>query len=239
MDDYTFRVFSSSVNEGKFDANFVYSSLGARKAAVIFTQNDYGAGGKDSFVKNFTDLGGSIVAVESVMSNATDVRTQVLRIKESNPEIIFLCLYPVEGLSVLRQANELSLTVPKLATSAIQTNDLYKNDSSDFDGLMISTIRFSLDSNEPIVRNFIEKYVGAYGENPTSYGVVSFEAMSILGDALRSCKDLPNSDCVKTSLYGLNNFSGVMGATEIDRNGDALMNFQINLLRDNSLRVFK
>ncbi|MFA6399237.1 MAG: ABC transporter substrate-binding protein, partial [archaeon] len=116
--DFTFRVFPDARFEGAFDANFVFNKLNISTVCIIYTQNDYGVGSKSAFESSFSAIGGKVSCVESVDSGAKDVRSQLIKIKEKNPQLIFMGVYPSEGSSVLSQAKELDLNSKFIATSA-------------------------------------------------------------------------------------------------------------------------
>ena len=183
--------------------------------------------------------GGSVVDIESVESNASDVRAQLIKIKEAKPDVIFAIVYPVEGINILKQSSELNLGTQIVSTSAIQTNDLYSSSAGFSDGLMFSTIRYSPDLNEGAVKGFTQNYFSKYGENPTPYGAITYDALNMYLQILKDCATPDNVECVKNSLYSVRNFSGITGPIGIDRNGDASIALQIFQIKKGILEFYQ
>lgn len=100
--DYIFRNDVSDIFEGGKMADETWQRLKFRKAAVLYINNDYGVGIKDVFVYRFTVLGGEIVATENFEQGTTDFRTQLTKIKQGNPEAVYIVGYK-EQIQILKQ----------------------------------------------------------------------------------------------------------------------------------------
>ena len=66
---YFFRDYPSDSFAGKFEADYAYNKLGARKVAILYHVSDYGTGLKDVFTQEFQSLGGTIVDVEGASAD--------------------------------------------------------------------------------------------------------------------------------------------------------------------------
>ena len=107
--DYIFRDYPSDAFQGKFAAEFLYNDLGKRKAAIIYTKNDWGMGIQEVFAKRFVELGGEVVYNEGVVQDSTDLRTQLTKAKEAGPDVLYFPVYPQNGAAGFKQAKELGL----------------------------------------------------------------------------------------------------------------------------------
>ena len=87
--DYIFRDYPSDNYQGTFAANYIFTTLGKKKIAVLYTQDDWATGIRAVFESEFQKLGGTIVADESVQKSSTDLRDQLTKIKTANPELIY------------------------------------------------------------------------------------------------------------------------------------------------------
>src|SRR6266705_5611146 len=61
---YVFRVCPSDLQHGPHLARFAWRTLGARRAGIIYVNNDYGRGVRGTFAAEFTRLGGTIVEAD-------------------------------------------------------------------------------------------------------------------------------------------------------------------------------
>jgi len=219
-DDFSFRVFPDARVEGAFDANFVFNKLNVSQVGVIYTQNDYGVGSKTAFEINFISLGGQVLASEAVESGAKDVRSQLIKIKEKNPKLIFLSVYPSEASSILSQAKELGLDSNFIATSAIQGPEIIDLPVDVSDGLLVSMVPFNVDSNEPLIKDFREKHISSFGSKPAMYASTAYDGASVVLSAINSCTSVLDSTCIKKAIFDLKDYPGLTGKINFDGNGD-------------------
>ena len=80
-----------------------------KEAAVMYINNDYGIGVKDTFVQAFEAAGGKLLIVQPFELGGKDFRTEVLKVRQTNPKVIFIVDHVAESSIVLKQARELGL----------------------------------------------------------------------------------------------------------------------------------
>ncbi len=124
--DYIFRNYPSDAFQGKYAAEFVYNTLGKKKTAVIFVKNDWGQGIRNVFVERYKQLGGEIVYDEGVVQEATDLRTQLTKVKAANPEVLYFPVYPQNGVAGLKQIKQLGLTATIVGGDAFVEESIIK-----------------------------------------------------------------------------------------------------------------
>ncbi|MCX6712325.1 MAG: ABC transporter substrate-binding protein, partial [Candidatus Vogelbacteria bacterium] len=112
---YFFRTWPSDNYEGGVLADFAKNKLGLSKIAILSINNDYVVGLRDVFNSKFESLGGQIVVTENFDPSDKDFRTQLAKIKASNPDAIYLDSNPEEMPLVLKQVREMKLTQKLLA----------------------------------------------------------------------------------------------------------------------------
>ena len=110
--NYIFRLYPSDINQSRFIAEFLYNTLGQKKAAVIYVNNAWGKGLEEGFVKRFTELGGQVVINESVTQDTRDFRTQLAKLSTSDADVLFVPIYPANGVSALKQIKEMNINIP-------------------------------------------------------------------------------------------------------------------------------
>jgi branched-chain amino acid transport system substrate-binding protein len=111
MGSYTFRVKPASNHHGKALAAFAWNELGAENAAIIHINAQNGVGYRDSFTEAYTALGGKIVSVESWERGTTGFKTQVLKTRTANPDVI-LITPGGNHEALLKEIKEMGITVP-------------------------------------------------------------------------------------------------------------------------------
>ena len=110
---YNFRLCFLDPYQGSILASFVMNNLGVKRAAVLYdVSSDYSQGLREFFVKEFTKMGGEVVADEGHRGDDVDFRAQLTKFKEAKPDVLVI---PTMGkctpLSV-KQAREMGFECP-------------------------------------------------------------------------------------------------------------------------------
>lgn len=112
--EFIFRSYPSDSFQGVYAAEFAHAEMGAEKVAILYSQNDWGQGIRGVFKETFEGLGGMIVFDEGVTPGSSDVRTLAAKIKEVEPDLVYIPLYPAEAIPALKQMKEAGIEAPML-----------------------------------------------------------------------------------------------------------------------------
>jgi branched-chain amino acid transport system substrate-binding protein len=108
---YSFRICFTDPYQGALGANLAYTTLKKTKAAILYNVgSDYAQGLREFFIKEYTKLGGKIVADEGFREADVDFRAQLTTIKNSGADVLFLPGMGKDMALTIKQANELGLT---------------------------------------------------------------------------------------------------------------------------------
>lgn len=227
--DYIFRNCPSDVYEGGIMADYAFDQLDIRKAAILYVNNDYGVGIKTIFAKQFIAKSGQIIAEESFEQNATDFRTQLIKIKNAHPEAIYLIGHKEMGLA-LKQAKELGIQYQFLSTVMFEDPKILEIAGSAAEGVIYSASSFDTKSDDPTIKKFVSSFEDKYGQKPDVFSALSYDAMKIMELAFKSANSTDSE--IKESIYQIKNYSGVMGTISFDLNGDVVMSPVIKEVKD-------
>ena len=109
--DYAFRTCFIDPFQGTVAAQFAVKELKAKNAAVIYdVGSDYSAFLGKYFVEEFNKQNGKIVANEAFRSNELDFRAILGKIKQTNPDVVFVPTMQKEAALILKQARDLGIT---------------------------------------------------------------------------------------------------------------------------------
>jgi branched-chain amino acid transport system substrate-binding protein len=214
-----FRTWPSDALQGKFIANFVSDKLKVKKAAVIYINNDYGVGLKDAFEKEFIAKGGEIIGSEAIPEGATDVRTQLIKIKSKTPEVTFLATYAKEMGIILKQAKELGFSTQFIGAEGSKDPSVIEIAKEGSEGL-IGTVPSSVSSK--VRDEFIKLFKEKYNEEPGITADAAYDIPFLLKAVMEKCSDVYDVSCLKQNLLSLQNFEGAIGKITFDKNGDLI-----------------
>src|SRR5687768_11474629 len=81
--DYTFRICPSDLAHGTALARWVYDTLRLERGAVLYLNDQYGRGVRQTFVRDFTRRGGVLASIDPYLGDTPDVGPYLDRIAKS------------------------------------------------------------------------------------------------------------------------------------------------------------
>jgi len=219
--DYIFRTKVSANIESKTAAQFIAQDLGAKRVAFLYQNSDYGVGVFAALKTDATQAGMQIVAEELFDIGATDVRSQLAKLKNSAAEYILVAAYPQETGVIMRQAKELGVQQKFFVHSGSIGPDTIKEAGAAADGLLF-LYEIRLDTSREETDEFIKRYREKYGEQPELFSSLAYDTLLLLADKARTCST--DTECLKGALYQTRDFAGVTGVIGFDSNGDIVRN---------------
>lgn len=234
--EYIFRNWQSDALEGEIDAKFAYEHLGYRKTVVLNVNNAYGNGLKEVFEKSFQGLGGKILASESFEQGATDMRSQLNKIRNLKIDAIYMPGYPPEMARLLIQAKEMGIKRPFLSVQAFDDPKILETAKEAAEGVMFSVPKPPNLSN-PFVKNFIGRYKQKFSRDPGVTSDTGYDALRIVVWAMNQAGT--SAEEVRHQLLTLKDFPGAAGLTSFDKNGDVIKPFIFKQVKNGQFVVFE
>jgi branched-chain amino acid transport system substrate-binding protein len=189
------------------------STMGAKRLAVLHWKNDAG----DSVVRAvepfWKSKGGTIVATEAVPQGATNMDTQIAKIRAANPDAIGLWMFtPEVGLAVKR-LRDFGMKQPIIGIEFTQ-NDA-KIAGKNGVGYLFINDYFQPSKDEPWSQQFATDFEKRYGEKPDFYAANYYEGVYMIAELFKRARakggDYTNADVLKTVLYENPRFASVYG----------------------------
>ena len=224
--DYVFRNCFIDPFQGTVMANFGMKpppeGLGLKKFAILYPVNsDYGVGLRDFFKQAVQKQGGQIVE-EAAYTEKSDVdfRGQLTKIKNANPDAIFVSGYYTEAGLIAKQARELGITVPLMGGDGWDSDQTVAIGGQAVEGCYFSN-HYSADEKRPEVQRFVDAYKGKYGGKvPDAMAILGYDAMLIMADAINRAGGTDGAK-IKDALAATKDFPGASGVTTIDEQHNA------------------
>jgi branched-chain amino acid transport system substrate-binding protein len=213
--EYFIRNNPSDSLAGSILADHISKSY--KSVAVISEQTDYAQGLRDVFTSEIQKNNSVIITSENYSSNIIDFRSQLLKIKEQNPEILFINSQTGKNLQLIaEQARQLGIKA-QLAGGQVCADPIVYTAGSATEGMICVNLA-SLITEEG--KDFIAKYTSAYGSAPAFalYTAAAYDDIYLIKQAISSVGD--DSTKVTQYLRSLPNYTGALGTYHFDSNGD-------------------
>ena len=216
---YVFRACFNDSFQGTVIATYAYKHLGVRKAAVMTDNNsDYSKGLSANFAKAMEAEGGVMAAREGYQQKDTDFGTQLIRIKNSGAEIIFVPGYPPELPLIIKQAKVVGFPGRLCGADGWDNDAVINNSGDNIEGCVIVGA-FSPEDDRPMVKEFLADAKAAYGRTPGTFEALGYDSVVLLSKAMD--KGAGRQE-IADGLHGLKDVEGVSGRITITPRGDAV-----------------
>ncbi len=215
--DYIFRTVPSDALQGDFGANLVYEQ-GYRKLAILYSNEEYGLGFNNVLEDKFK---GEVVASEAFERGATDLRTQLTKIKNVNPDAIYIISNsPDSAVAALRQIKELGINAKLFGSEGLKGPEVGSTSSAE--GLIITSVSSGTSQ-------FARRHEARYGEEPGPFAAQAYDAFTALARAIKDGSTTGTE--IKDALYKIR-LDGASGRIEFDSDGDVSGNYDVYVVRN-------
>lgn len=235
---FAFRVCYLDTFQGRVIASFVLTRLKAKRAAVLFdVTSEVLKGQAEYFKKSFEEQGGSVVAFETYSAGDRDFSTQFTKIKNSNPDIIYLPSYYGEVPLQVGQAKRLGITVPFIGSDAWSTHELIKLCGQDCEGYWFCS-HFSAGGTSPNTVDFVNRFKKIYGVIPDDVAALTYDGFGILMDSIKRAGKV-NPQAIRDSIANTKGYKGVTGNITYTKDcGDPIKGAVIIQIKDGDFKWY-
>ena len=230
---YVFRVCFIDPFQGTVMAKFARENMKISKVAVLRdVGNAYSVGLADFFEDTFKKMGGEIVTDQSFKAGDQDFKAQLTKIRESNPEAIYVPAYYTDVGLISRQVRELGMKVPLMGGDGWDSEELYKISQGALNGSFFSN-HYTTESPDERVKGFIEKYKAAYGAVPDALAALGYDAALVGADAMNRAKDL-SGPAIADALAATKDFKAVTGSITLNEQHNAVKSAVVIAIDNNA-----
>lgn len=215
-----FRTCFTNPYQGELLAIFAKDKLDSKTAAILVNNaSDYSTGIAESFEKKAEELGIKVVAKESYGENDTDFKAQLTSIASEDSDVLLIPEYYEKLALITPQARDAGIKADFIGGDGWD-GILKTMDQSSYDIIQDSyfTNHFSIEDDNPKVKDFIEAYREKYDEDPTAFSALGYDTIYIIKEGFESADSDTNEDRNK-AIKDLD-FDGITGAFKFDENNN-------------------
>ena len=195
--------------------------------SILYLDDEYGRDNLKWFEHYFQ---GDILAKESFLRGDNDFRTQLLKIKKSNPDAVFLISLGPALTNALKQMNELGINKKKLSLINTEDTEIVKAAGSLVEGVIYPTIT---DQSESEIKEwFAKRYQEKFDAPHEAVAASSFDSFNILWNAIKKCGN--DVDCTTTEISSIKAYAGASGIISVDEQGVGMRNPAIKTVKNGS-----
>ena len=165
LGDYVYTAFPLADVDVAAVANYTFKTLGKKRAAIIYINNDTGVEAARVYRTVFEKAGGQIAAFEAYDPKATDFTGALLKVRSANPDFIHLHGLVAEMPLVIAQMRQLGMTQRVSTYSGGYNPQMIEKAGKGAEGLIVTSVAPNEKQN-PNVGPYIERWKKAENRIP-------------------------------------------------------------------------
>jgi branched-chain amino acid transport system substrate-binding protein len=228
--EYIFRNYPSDILEGTAMADFA-KERGVRRVAILALDNEFGAGLTEVFTRRFQSKSRKVVKTIRIDETKTPAYAEMIaELKELEPQGIYLVAYVEVLAELLQQIRAAGMDCLLMASGSV-TEQLSQLAGEAAENLVYPQPIFDPNTNEPVVKKFVEAFRAKYDREPDIYAAHGYDSLNLLVQAMRKT-GFTFPDEIRRGLHGLDNYVGAAGRTQFDERGDVVRYPKVFVIRD-------
>ncbi|MEI7960809.1 MAG: penicillin-binding protein activator [archaeon] len=206
-----FRFFVDSDAESKKAAKFMLNQ-GIKRVAILYLNDEFGVGAKDSFEKSF-EIGGKVIFEDAYLGTDSDFRTKIAQINELKPDAIFVIGYTSVVPKIVVQLKENDSKAKIFLNMAMAAPPFLKAAGNAIEGAYFINNYFDVNSTDAKIQLFVKNYRIRFNKDPNFFSAFAYDATNALEGAIK--KNGSTKEQILTGLENIKIIDGVMGSTKV------------------------
>jgi branched-chain amino acid transport system substrate-binding protein len=187
--DYIFRL-NPPVSEYAGAIESMLTEVIKPKTVAILHENTlFGTSGAKSFDETCKKLGYKVLLKEGYESGGIDFKPILVKVRQLNPDILYMVSYIMDASLLMKQAKELKLT-PKMfigGAAGFTLPEFAKNAEIASDKVVSATLWHQI-LRYPEAMPYFNKYVKKYKQDTEYHGAEAYAAAYVIADVLKRAK---------------------------------------------------
>ena len=160
-------------------ANYLHDRLNVKSVALVWVNNDFGKGGRDSFSKEMKARGIDIVADISTEQGQVDFGSDVIKLKNAKADAVFVYTNEEESARFLIEAKRQGLATPLFGETTLLSQKVVELAGPAANGAR-GHVGLSADAPVPAIQEFAKKFVARYKYWPDHNGIKGYTAVYLV-----------------------------------------------------------
>ena len=168
--------------------------------AILHENSLFGTKGAKSFAKTCKKLGIKVILKQGYEHGGIDFKPVLIRVKQANPDIVYMISYIMDASLLMKQAKELKLT-PKMfvgGAAGFTLPEFAQNAGAASENVISATLWHQI-LPFPGAMDFYNRFMGRYHKSVDYHGAEAYAAAHVIADVLKRAKSFKNTD-IKAAL---------------------------------------
>jgi len=219
---YIFRTsFTQSTAMPKV-ARYIKDTVKAKTVAMVWVNNDFGKGGRDTMMKALEAQGIKVAADISTDPGQVDFSGAVLKVKQSNADAVFVYTNEEESARALRELKKQGYDKPIIGETTLTSQKVIELAGDAANGA-VAHVGLTADAPQPTIKAFDERFQKEYKYKTDHNGLKGYSAMYIVKAVTEKIGKF-DPKAFAAAMHGVTlsskDYPGVLLDVTFDQNGD-------------------
>ena len=219
---YVFRTsFTQALAMPKVAA-YMKETVKAKSVAVIYVNNDFGKGGRDSIMPEFDKQGIKVLADISSDQGQIDFSGAVLKAKQSNADALFVYLHEEESARILRELRKQGYDKPIIGETTLANQKVIELAGDAANGI-VAHVGLTADAPNPNIQAFTKRFEAEYKYKPdhnAMKGYVGIWVVKAMTDRIGKIDSKALAAAIHGATILTKDYPGVLMDVRYDAKGD-------------------
>jgi branched-chain amino acid transport system substrate-binding protein len=158
---YVFRTSFTQTTAMPKLARYIKDTVKAKTVAIVWVNNDFGKGGRDSMAKALEAQGIKVAADVSTDPGQVDFSAAVLKVKQSNADAAFVYTNEEESARALREFKKQGYDKPIIGETTLTGQKVIELAGDAANGA-VAHVGLTVDAPQPQIKAFDQKFQAEY-----------------------------------------------------------------------------
>ena len=219
---YIFRTsFTQSTAMPKV-ARYIKDTVKAKTVAIVWVNNDFGKGGRDTIMKALEAQGIKVAADISTDPGQVDFSGAVLKVKQSNADAVFVYTNEEESARALRELKKQGYDKPIIGETTLTSQKVIELAGDAANGA-VAHVGLTADAPQPTIKAFDERFQKEYKYKTDHNGLKGYSAMYVVKAVTEKIGKF-DPKAFAAAMHGVTlsvkDYPGVLLDVTFDQNGD-------------------
>jgi len=193
--DYVFRLNPPASDYPGGLESFLTEVVKPKTAAILYEDSNFGTSSSKSFEETCERLGIKVLVKEGYSKGGVDFKPLLVKVKQANPDLIYMISYVMDAALLMNQSMELRL-MPKLFVGggAGFTMPEFQKNAGKAANMVFSATLWYQTLPYPGAEEYFDKYVKKHGKETEYHGAEAHAAAFVIADTLKRAKSLSPDD---------------------------------------------
>ncbi|HET7031951.1 MAG TPA: ABC transporter substrate-binding protein [Casimicrobiaceae bacterium] len=219
---YIFRTSFTQATAMPKVARYIKDTLKAKSVALLWVNNDFGKGGRDTMAKALEAQGIKVAADIPTDPGQVDFSSAVLKAKQSGADALFIYLNEEESARALREIRKQGYDKPLIGETTLTGQKVIELAGDAANGA-VAHVGLTADAPQPAIKAFDQKFQAEYKYKSDHNGMKGYSGMYVVKAVTEKIGKV-DPKAFAAALHGATisakDNPGVLLDVTFDKNGD-------------------